>query len=45
LFEDLAHPVVRLGARYVPTPFLASGLEALPVAADVVAAVRGLAAS
>jgi acetoin:2,6-dichlorophenolindophenol oxidoreductase subunit beta len=45
LFEDLAHPVVRLGARYVPTPFLASGLEPLPVAGDVVDAVRRLAAS
>lgn len=45
LFEDLAFPVVRLGARYVPTPFLASGLEALPVTADVVAAVRRLASS
>jgi len=45
LFESLAHPVVRLGARFVPTPFLASGLEALPVPADVVDAVRRLAAS
>jgi pyruvate/2-oxoglutarate/acetoin dehydrogenase E1 component len=44
LFEDLAHPVVRLGARFVPTPFLASGLEPLPVAGDVVEAVRRLAA-
>jgi pyruvate/2-oxoglutarate/acetoin dehydrogenase E1 component len=45
LFEDLAQPVVRLGARFVPTPFLASGLEALPVADDVVEAVRRLASS
>jgi pyruvate/2-oxoglutarate/acetoin dehydrogenase E1 component len=45
LFEDLAHPVIRLGARYVPMPFLASGLEPLPVASDVVDAVRRLAAS
>jgi len=45
LFEDLAQPVVRLGARYVPTPFLASGLEALPVADDVVEAVRRLASA
>ncbi len=45
LFEDLAQPVVRLGARYVPTPFLASGLEPLPVADDVVDAVRRLAGS
>jgi acetoin:2,6-dichlorophenolindophenol oxidoreductase subunit beta len=45
LFEDLAHPVVRLGAKYVPTPFLASGLEPLPVAADVVEAVRRLAST
>ena len=45
LFGQLARPVVRLGARYVPTPFLASGLESLPVAADVVEAVRRLAAA
>ena len=45
LFEDLAHPVVRLGAPYAPTPFLASGLETLPVADDVVAAVRRLAST
>jgi pyruvate/2-oxoglutarate/acetoin dehydrogenase E1 component len=45
LFDELAHPVTRLGARYVPTPFLASGLEPLPVAADVVDAVRRLASS
>ena len=45
LFEDLAKPVVRLGARFVPTPFLASGLEAMPVTEDVVEAVRRLASS
>ena len=45
LFEHLAHPVVRLGARYVPTPFQASGLDPLPGADDIAGAVRRLASS
>jgi pyruvate/2-oxoglutarate/acetoin dehydrogenase E1 component len=44
LFEDLAVPVLRVGGRYTPTPFLASDLRVLPTIEEIVEGIRRMAA-